>query len=90
MRGLFDGQDAQDGPGLRGRLRPSAGVELEPGARREEMEERVTTTTTYACGIHAFYDPCPRSASIGSNSVAGVDFLWGLIDPARPVRWRRA
>jgi hypothetical protein len=34
-----------------------------------------------SCGIYAYYDPCPRTASAGTpNFVGGVVVLWGRIE----------
>jgi hypothetical protein len=33
-----------------------------------------------ACGIYAWYAPCPRTASMGSDYVAGAVVLWGAIE----------
>jgi hypothetical protein len=33
-----------------------------------------------SCGIYAYYDPCPRTASATRDLVAGAVVLWGMVE----------
>lgn len=42
--------------------------------------EQAAPASACSCGIHAWYDPSPRTASAASDYVTGAVLLWGAIE----------
>lgn len=46
----------------------------------ELHEPGAAPATDCTCGIYAYYDPCPRTASLGGGLISGAVVLWGEIE----------
>ena len=57
------------------------GRELRARCALRDRDSHESPANACSCGIYAYYDPCPRTASAGTRDfVAGAVILWGRIE----------
>jgi len=60
---------------------PWPGAELTASCDLDDHGAAVVPAQSCSCGIYAYYDPCPRTASVGtSDFVSGAVVLWGRLE----------
>jgi hypothetical protein len=70
------------GPALTSLFNDTRWDRMQLSARCDSREHHPEVVPDHACscGIYAYYDPCPRTASLTRDLVAGAVVMWGRVE----------